>query len=303
MEGDDDKEQEEGAMKKKEKKDQVVKAPAISKTCNSDDADISLISSDNVLFKVHSYRLMTFSQVSINVPTRCLELISRSVFRDMLSMPNSAARKDPIYLTDEKLEKSITLKCLLDVMYTLETSVIDTSEVYAVLDLAEKWDFQHVRHAIRRDLPHSNTYMFPRFQVSLKLKDPKLIAGFVKRDHDVVWSHPSKGDSSPEKFFDIHRRTRHVYEDPLPGLKGEGRVPDARVFDVGTWPYTHFLLTPPTVIWALLRATHVGTTTPAKIDHKKVGNEFERLHTLACEFSSSLPLTLLLFRHLFLLLD
>lgn len=41
--------------------DKEKRTPTVSKKYNSDDADISIISSDNILFKVHSYRLMTAS--------------------------------------------------------------------------------------------------------------------------------------------------------------------------------------------------------------------------------------------------
>jgi len=44
-----------------EKVDREKKTPIMSTRYNSDDADISVISSDNILFKVHSYRLMTAS--------------------------------------------------------------------------------------------------------------------------------------------------------------------------------------------------------------------------------------------------
>jgi hypothetical protein len=57
MEGTEEKEKEE----KMDKVDKEKKTPTVSTKYNSDDADISLISSDNVLFKVHSYRLMTAS--------------------------------------------------------------------------------------------------------------------------------------------------------------------------------------------------------------------------------------------------
>ena len=49
--------------KEKDKANEEKKSPTVSKKYNSDDADISLVSSDNVLFKVHSYRLMTASYV------------------------------------------------------------------------------------------------------------------------------------------------------------------------------------------------------------------------------------------------
>jgi hypothetical protein len=57
MEGTEEKEKEE----KMDKVDKEKKTPTVSAKYNSDDADISLISSDNVLFKVHSYRLMAAS--------------------------------------------------------------------------------------------------------------------------------------------------------------------------------------------------------------------------------------------------
>jgi hypothetical protein len=44
----------------KEEKD-GKKEPTVSDKYKSEDADISIISSDNVLFKVHSYRLMAAS--------------------------------------------------------------------------------------------------------------------------------------------------------------------------------------------------------------------------------------------------
>jgi hypothetical protein len=53
------KEDEDGQGDKEEKDGK--KEPTVSDEYNSEDADISLISSDNVLFKVHSYRLMTAS--------------------------------------------------------------------------------------------------------------------------------------------------------------------------------------------------------------------------------------------------
>jgi hypothetical protein len=69
MEGKEEKEKEE----KKDKVDKARKTPTFSEKYNSGDADISLISSDNVLFKVHSYRLMTASYVS---PLERVEVVS-----------------------------------------------------------------------------------------------------------------------------------------------------------------------------------------------------------------------------------
>jgi hypothetical protein len=200
----------------------------------------------------------------------------------MLSMPGSAARRDPIYLTDERLEQSGVPDELLDIMYAFEME--QTSRMsYAVIELAEKWDFAQVLLAIRRHLPHhkSNIDMFSRFQMSNKLKDASLIAGFLKRKYLVSWLDSSTVSAIDD--FRQNRLIRLVYDEAAPGLLNESFVGGARLFDVATWAYGDFLLTPPTVLWALLRATYVGTTKPAKIDSDKVAVEFRRLLTLACE--------------------
>lgn len=61
----EDKEGQKGKeAEKEEEKEKVVekkKPPTQSTKYNSDDADVSLISSDNFLFKVHSYHLMAGS--------------------------------------------------------------------------------------------------------------------------------------------------------------------------------------------------------------------------------------------------
>jgi hypothetical protein len=204
----------------------------------------------------------------------------------MLSMPHSSARKDPVYLTDEKLERSGVLKVLLDIMYTLKTADIDALVMFAVLDLAEKWDFDHVRHTIRRDSADhgSSKCTFHLFELSIKFKDPSLIAGFPRSRHNAKWTNSPTGSA-----IDTFRRRdliRQVYDEAAPGLLNQSYVGGGRIFDAATRAYGDFLLTPPTVLWALLRATYVGTTVlPAKIDSDKVADEFERLLKLACKSS------------------
>jgi len=65
MEGENEEKSQEGDNEEKgeykEKAMDESEAPELSEDYNSDDADISLISSDNILFKVHSYRLMAAS--------------------------------------------------------------------------------------------------------------------------------------------------------------------------------------------------------------------------------------------------
>lgn len=200
-------------------------------------------------------------------------------------MPDSAARRDPIYLTDERLEHSGVLEELLDIMYAFEMK--KTSRLsYAVIELAEKWDLAQVLLAIRQHLPlpKSNINLFSRFQLSMKLKDASLIAGFPKRKSHVTWLD-SSAFSAIEDFRRKRLARRQVYDEAAPALLNESYVGGSRMFDAATWSHSSFLHTPPTVLWALLRATYVGTTTPAEIDSDKVADEFERLLTLACKSS------------------
>ena len=197
-------------------------------------------------------------------------------------MPDSAARRGPLYLTDAKLERSEVVEHLLDIIYTFENKYVG-SRLFAVIDLAEKWDFAQVLHTIRRDLSNldARADTFLRFQLSIKLKEPRAIANCLRRRHSVAW-RDIRGDPQANRFVS-YQTTRSVYDEAAPKLLDEDFIGGNRVFDVATWSYGSFLLTPPTVLWTLLRATHVGTTSPAQIDHDKVADEFERLLTLACE--------------------
>lgn len=199
-------------------------------------------------------------------------------------MPNTATQTDPIYLTDEKLEREVVLSKLLDVVYDMDTSVINFDCAFAVLDLAEKWEFDHVRELIRLALSHykSKEHMFHRFHISIRLKDPDSMSGFIEREHSTKWTtEPGLGTTSER--LSRKRFYQQAHEKPAPGLLDADFAAGGRTFEAGTWSYGDFLLTSPTVLWALLRATHVGTTTPARLDHGKVAKEFERLLTLACE--------------------
>jgi hypothetical protein len=103
------------------------------------------------------------------------------------------------------------------------------------------------------------------------------MARCVEQHHHVTWNSGRKtqtGVFSKAGYF----------EEPAPGLKDESAsVVGTGMYEPGGWGYKVFLNTSPTVIWALLRATHLGTTDPADIDYDVVAKEFKRLLTLACK--------------------
>ena len=107
-----------------------------------------------------------------------------------------------------------------------------------------------------------------------------MIAEFPKRYHRADWVD-SPGESAIDDFRKEHLN-RPVYDEAAPGLLDENFLGGRRMFSIATWSYGDFLLTPPTVLWALLRANLVGTTTSvSKVDPDKVADEFKRLLTLA----------------------
>jgi hypothetical protein len=207
----------------------------------------------------------------------------------MLSMPIPTAKRDAIHLTDVMLEYSGVLEALLGVVYSLDMKFVqDIVRASLVLDLAEKWDFLHVRPLISGKVLQStfsanNTPVADEFELSLKLRDPKLASAVLLEHFDIRWAVPSEEqeDSLPFSSCDVQRR----YDERSPDLNNAfqyGSVGE-KIFELGTWGYDRFLRTPPTAVWSLLHAMHVGTTQRAKYDEDKVSKEFERVLTLACK--------------------
>ncbi|RXK41970.1 hypothetical protein M231_00691 [Tremella mesenterica] len=66
------------------------------------DADLTLVSSDDIHFKVHSYHLKSAS----------------AVFRAMLEMPDPNAERPNIHLTDREIENAEVLEGALNILYS-----------------------------------------------------------------------------------------------------------------------------------------------------------------------------------------
>jgi hypothetical protein len=204
----------------------------------------------------------------------------------MLSLANSAKQRDPIILSDKVLEQSTVLAMMLDIVYTLKVDCARYKTVYKVLGLAEKWELESILRLIKLELQRYNldcdTRRFKMFELSLEFKDPSLISHWVKKYHHINWEKHS-GPFVPW----ISRRS---YEEAVQGLKDVCEIGGAGIFEVGGWAYQTLLVTPPTVVWALLRATHLGTTQAAEIDYDVVAEEFEKLLTRACKLYFTCPL-------------
>jgi hypothetical protein len=205
----------------------------------------------------------------------------------MFSIPTtSSTKRDPIELLDPMLEHSWVLESLLGVIYDLNMDFLsDGLRVHLVLDLADKWEFTKARAlvhgAIAQDVFHRKGSITERFEISLKLKDPRMAATWIREFSTKVW-----GSSLVESEWVLpfsKDSIRRMYDDSAAGLRPISAAAGGRIWDLGTWRYETFLKLPPTAVWALLRAVYVGTERTAQIDYNEVAEELERLLTLACK--------------------
>jgi len=218
---------------------------------------------------------------------------NRTVFRALLSMPNSGPdpKRAAIELSDPMLEHSWVLEPLLDIVYTGDTSLIDEMRrTRLVLDLADKWEFGQARALIHgavstRVLTEAGGWSIKaNLSLCIRLKDPKLVAACIRAHRNETWSTSRSKKPEPNLAPPFSNDSlRRSYDGCAPGLKKIRSLQSTQVLDLGTWAYMNFLQIPPTIVWAMLRATHLGTTKMATIDHEKVLPEIEKLLTLACE--------------------
>jgi hypothetical protein len=66
-------------------------------------------------------------------------------------------------------------------VYTMEVDLLDY-KVFPLLRLAAKWECEIIRKFIHRKLDRAppDEYAFHRYNVAIEVKDPKLLAGFLK---------------------------------------------------------------------------------------------------------------------------
>jgi hypothetical protein len=110
------------------------------------------------------------------------------VFRSMISMANSNAQRDPIILTDERLENSQVVKKVLDNIYNLDIGEQKTDRdmflLRYVIDFAKKWEMETVLKMIQKEMwrridsKSETPDSFYHFLIALALGDHKLAATY-----------------------------------------------------------------------------------------------------------------------------
>ena len=211
----------------------------------------------------------------------------------MLSIPNAGPdpKRAPIKMSDPMLEHSWALEPLLDIVYTMNSGVLsDAPRTHLVLDLADKWEFAQARVLIHaavstRIFTGAGPWTYEQtLKLCIRLKDVKLAAACMTASRNEIWSVPHS--TKPEPNLDLPFSKDSIqqnYDEVAPELTSFGPLKGSQVLDLGSWGYKGFLKIPPTIVWAMLRATNLATTRLATVDQQEVSVIFEELITLACE--------------------
>ncbi|EIW70109.1 hypothetical protein TREMEDRAFT_61871 [Tremella mesenterica DSM 1558] len=196
----------------------------ISETYNADDADLVLVSSDEIHFKVHSYYLKAASVV----------------FRAMLDSPNLDAKKGDrplptIYLTDNDIETAEVLEGALGIIYERPFPPDPAEyrdELRKIIPLLRKYEcdgtIARIRLLLHSWITYSNHGAWSAFLVSVAMDDIVTCARAMRRAGKC-------------------------------GLSGssvlQGAQKSTTVFDLGSLSLTTFSKIPGPTVWAILRAT------------------------------------------------
>ncbi|KAK4689204.1 hypothetical protein P7C73_g892, partial [Tremellales sp. Uapishka_1] len=231
------------------------------KTYQSDDADLLLISSDDVVFKVHSYMLKAAS----------------SAFRDTLAIGTTSKSTDgtlpEMQLSDTSIEKATVVKSFLDIVYggtpsTADLKVIET--IGPISQLLKKYDCVRDLRTIGLLLRASvGTDISPdtAFSVAAVVDDVETCVCAIRKSGSWRWN---KGDDEGNDF--------------RLGVKG------ALWLDLTAAPLRIFDEIPSRYLVALGRASRKSKSlVPGAAEWDKVACEFGRLLGHLCERTFPIP--------------
>ncbi|RXK41971.1 hypothetical protein M231_00692 [Tremella mesenterica] len=216
----------------------------ISETYNADDADLVLVSSDEIHFKVHSYHLKSAS----------------IVFRAMLDSPDVNVKKGDqplpiIYLTDNDIETAEVLKGALDILYhkPFPTEIGEyRDELRKIIPFLRKYEcdgsIEGIRSLLHRWITYSDVGAWSAFLVSAGTEDIVTCyrAMYSASELDI------SAEGGPQGFRE-----------------------SSTVFDLGSLSLERFCQIPGPIAWAILRATNSRPTSTKKWD--EIADDFLEL--------------------------
>ena len=122
-------------------------------------------------------------------------------------MASSTAQRNPITLTDERLENSLVIKKILDIIYNLDIGKLkkdqDMFVLRYVIDFAKKWEMEIVIKTIEKEMwrrvdsRSEKPHLFRHFLIALALGDHKLAASYYKLSITMTSNRRSSSTVAP----------------------------------------------------------------------------------------------------------
>ncbi|WWD07308.1 hypothetical protein V865_005406 [Kwoniella europaea PYCC6329] len=204
------------------------------------EADVTLISSDGLEFKVHSYILMANS----------------IVFRDMLIIGDSSDRT--INLTDEIMERSSTVSLFLQTCQGQTPKFSTEKEVYCLyknlIAFSKKYDappiIQLISASMYRWFYEKDPSPYYMFRIGIMLDTPEIVAFAIRNGRNRAWSSTIATEELVKATNPV-ATLGHVVGDPFISLS--------------SWSLERLKEVPEAYVFAMLRATRHGGTDPEKV--------------------------------------
>lgn len=190
-----------------------------------------------------------------------------------------------VSLAENGYSGALVVKNLLDIIYTSEPVGCHNIDLaFQVITMATKWECEAVLKILKKDLAiqalinSTNGPSTAHLRLALKLGDHHLMALIAQRDRDpgprFVLTKDSKTDPTG-----VHK----LHDKPAAGILEASAGLESPFYELGGLSYADFLKLPPTVLWALARATYLARVDHGEVDEKVMAGHFETLLKQACE--------------------
>lgn len=293
-------------IKLKRKLDWEIK---ICERYNEDDANITIISSNGVSFKVHSFILLRASSV-FSLPW-VHDLMTRSVFKNMVGIAQTGSQRGPLELTDEFVEHSQVIEATLDILYNSEIKSFKDDKLYhQVIEFARKYEMPTILKSISNQLRvHATSpdkaHALRLLRVAIDLGECELITAIVRATCGHVWPDDPKaglfsvgilekqGKEKKQPWVPPQLRDtgsifpQKILSLPPPNVstKAKEYIQGGKAFDLGSWPYPEFAALPTPLAWALLRADQLAAKEYSVARTEAFGRELQNVLDSMCESS------------------
>ncbi|WVF68198.1 hypothetical protein IAT40_002963 [Kwoniella sp. CBS 6097] len=222
------------------------------------DSDITLVSSDDYHFKVHTYQLMAASPV----------------FRDMISTGSSSSDKKEVIFADDQVEDGHTINLFLDICYgrplILPQNTTILYKLYGdLITFLHKYECrsctEHLRMCFYAWVPQEDgDHGDHIFRLASRMGDINLAATAIRYGGSTRWAQPEQKELKRKGY--------------TPEIS---RIQKASIFDLSGMSYDEFACIPDEYKFGLFRACRQGCNMiePGEADWEEVSEEFKKIMT------------------------